>query len=400
MVDRLTRISKKQRTLDVSQPVKVAADLLGVSVKTVQRYVKEGPSREDNRGNRTNHTRTLDENALDAMEEYMRDRHSRHEYTPAVKVRQYLMDEGYLEGTISIPTMCKYMTQRGYRWSNKTGRLEHYRTNPAAVARMHAFVRALDEYEAQGYVLVFVDESYCHQYHNKKWGWFKHGDYNLYVNQKGERILINGAGTKDGWIEGSLDVFAAGKKAKKDYHASFDANYYWEWMENKLLPNLPHRKRCVIVMDNASYHIARPEETPKPHKLKKEGLIKAMKELGIAVPKATVAVLKATLREWITANIPPYVETLAEAKGHKVLFTPPHFHEVQPIEMVWASVKGNVAREFTKVPGGGTSFNDMKERAETALAEVTPELWANCVAHSRQAGREYVAEYPLSDKEE
>ena len=37
---------------------------------------------------------------------------------------------------------------------------------------------------------------------------------------------------------------------------------------------------------------------------------------------------------------------MAEAKGHKVLLTPPYHSDFQPIELVWAKVKGNVGRMY------------------------------------------------------
>ena len=38
---------------------------------------------------------------------------------------------------------------------------------------------------------------------------------------------------------------------------------------------------------------------------------------------------------------------LATEKGHKVLFTPPYHSDLQPIELVWARVKGNVGRQYS-----------------------------------------------------
>ena len=36
-----------------------------------------------------------------------------------------------------------------------------------------------------------------------------------------------------------------------------------------------------------------------------------------------------------------------QSRGHKVLYTPPHYSWWQPIELYWASVKNAIARRYT-----------------------------------------------------
>jgi transposase len=40
-------------------------------------------------------------------------------------------------------------------------------------------------------------------------------------------------------------------------------------------------------------------------------------------------------------------ERLAEEECHTVLFTPAYHSDLQPIELVWALVKGNVGRQYS-----------------------------------------------------
>ena len=39
-------------------------------------------------------------------------------------------------------------------------------------------------------------------------------------------------------------------------------------------------------------------------------------------------------------------ELLSEERGHKVLFTPPCHSDFQPIELLWAKLKGNIGRKY------------------------------------------------------
>ena len=41
------------------------------------------------------------------------------------------------------------------------------------------------------------------------------------------------------------------------------------------------------------------------------------------------------------------VQVLAEAEGHRFLFTPPCHSDFQTIELLWAKLKGNIGRQHT-----------------------------------------------------
>jgi transposase len=48
----------------------------------------------------------------------------------------------------------------------------------------------------------------------------------------------------------------------------------------------------------------------------------------------------------LSNNVKIEVEHLVEAGGHPVLFTPAYHSDLQPIELVWALVKGNVGLQY------------------------------------------------------
>jgi hypothetical protein len=52
------------------------------------------------------------------------------------------------------------------------------------------------------------------------------------------------------------------------------------------------------------------------------------------------------------------VKEIAERHGHKVLFTPPYHSDLQPIELLWAYVKGNIGRQYSF----DTTFEDVRAR--------------------------------------
>ena len=64
------------------------------------------------------------------------------------------------------------------------------------------------------------------------------------------------------------------------------------------------------------------------------------------------------MKRWINVNVPIEAVRLAEEAGHKVVFTPPYHSDLQPIELLWARVKGNVGRQYTV----GTTLEMVYER--------------------------------------
>jgi hypothetical protein len=60
------------------------------------------------------------------------------------------------------------------------------------------------------------------------------------------------------------------------------------------------------------------------------------------------------------------VEGLAEEQCHRVLWKPPYHSDLQPIELLWARVKGNVGRQYNKQ----TNLSVVKQRLEIEFANL------------------------------
>jgi transposase len=100
-------------------------------------------------------------------------------------------------------------------------------------------------------------------------------------------------------------------------------------------------------MDNAGYHYTYPEDVPVGGKKKKTDWVTYLQSRNQPCdPKETVAILKARSREYIKNNERMICEVLANAGGHQVLFTPPCHSDLQPIELLWAKLKGNLGRQY------------------------------------------------------
>ncbi|OAF64323.1 hypothetical protein A3Q56_07956, partial [Intoshia linei] len=118
----------------------------------------------------------------------------------------------------------------------------------------------------------------------------------------------------------------------KDYHNMFTNTYFIKWM-NRLLIYLKNKniKNTVIIFDNAKYHKFLPLNTPK-----KKILINYCVKKNIAYNE----------NEFKSSHIKPMICEMAEKQKHSVMFTPPYHSDLQPIELIWAIIKGEVSRQY------------------------------------------------------
>jgi hypothetical protein len=75
-------------------------------------------------------------------------------------------------------------------------------------------------------------------------------------------LIVLHAGTRsEGLIDGCDLVFLA-KSKDGDYHQKMNSFVFLEWFENQLMPAL--KNPSLVVLDNASYHNVKTEDTGFP----------------------------------------------------------------------------------------------------------------------------------------
>ena len=57
--------------------------------------------------------------------------------------------------------------------------------------------------------------------------------------------------------------------------------------------------------------------------------------------------LKQLVRKYIADNKKSPIICLAEVAGHKVLFTPQYYSDLEPIELPWAEMKSKIGRQYS-----------------------------------------------------
>ena len=77
------------------------------------------------------------------------------------------------------------------------------------------------------------------------------------------------------------------------------------------------------------------------------------------------------------------VVQLTKQQGHKVLYTPPYHYDLQPIEMVWSQIKGEVGRQYDL----STTMVIVKQQLESAFEHLNADTTGrieNLYAHVRK----------------
>ncbi|ETV64793.1 hypothetical protein H257_18369 [Aphanomyces astaci] len=219
-----------------------------------------------------------------------------------------------------------------------------------------------------------MDESYIH--HN----YVRHNDSLYYPEDeldqapkpkhKGQRLCFI-AGILDDGPDGSkllaTRVFRGGSRQTKDYHGIFNHAYFVNWMK-ELMDELDvlGTSGAVIVMDNASYHKGVPHDTPKGT-WKKQDLLVACQRFGI----------EASSNEYRSAI---WSKVQAHSAKLEVVDTPPYHSDLQPIEYVWAYMKGGVGQQYTTA----TTMEDVRQRLDLAFSELPSDVIYRCISHTKK----------------
>ncbi|RHY18505.1 hypothetical protein DYB32_010369 [Aphanomyces invadans] len=268
-----------------------------------------------------------------------------------------------------------YLFSRGFKRGHKKGQGQYGLTKEVVLAR-DKYIKCISRsFELTPHrPVVYLDESYIH--HN----YARHND-SLYFpddaddkapkpKHKGQRLCFIAAILDDGPTSSKLmakRVFRGGRRETKDYHGMFDRAYFVNWFKELMDElDLLGKAGALIVMDNASYHKTLPSDTPKGT-WKKQDLLAACERFGIvASTNEFKTVVWSKVQAYVKANVVPEVVAMAQARGHEVAYTPPYHSNLQPIEYVWAYVKGIVGRQYTTE----TTMSDVTARLDLAFADV------------------------------
>ena len=101
-----------------------------------------------------------------------------------------------------------------------------------------------------------------------------------------------------------------------------------------------------------------------------------------AAQKRNIPVNASDTKAVIWENLEPVVrkelnvvEKMAKDAGHEILYSPPHYSDLEPIETVWAIVKGKVGKLYNNK----TTMKDVNQRLQAAFKNLSTEQVRGCI---------------------
>jgi transposase len=153
-----------------------------------------------------------------------------------------------------------------------------------------------------------------------------------------------------------------------------------EVFKNWFINMLNHLEEpSVIVKDNAFYHSQLKDNFPKSNSRK------AVVEEWLKNKNIEFSPLErlSKLRERVKKLIPMYkryeLDEIALEMDHEVIRLPPYHCQYNPIELILAKVKGEVAKNNNTF-----KIADAEKLAHAAMDAVKQEDWEKCVAHAEK----------------
>ncbi|XP_050295356.1 uncharacterized protein LOC126735393 [Anthonomus grandis grandis] len=246
------------------------------------------------------------------------------------------------------------------------------------------FLKQIRDHRLKGNKIYYTDETWLNEGHTRSKVW---QDLNVTSSRqafldglstglkcpsgKGRRLIITHIGSNSGFLDGGLNVFESKKSG--DYHQDMNSDVFEKWFSSVLRLVEPG---SVIVIDNAPYHSRRVEKLPTSA-WQKADIIDWIKSKDIQFDEN---LLKVQLLDIVRVHKDRYIKYVVDEMAHKcgvtLLRLPPYHCELNPIELIWAQIKGEVARKNTTF-----KLNDVKLLLSEAINGVTADDWKKCIGH-------------------
>ena len=136
----------------------------------------------------------------------------------------------------SKETMRRTVIDMGFVWRNCSDKRKLLMERTDFVAHRINFLRQMKKYRDGGWDIVYTDVSYVYSGHTVDRCWQTDEICLSVPFNKGERMIIVHAWTKDGFIPGAKLVFKA-KSNFRDYHSEMNFNNFTKWLNERRIPN-------------------------------------------------------------------------------------------------------------------------------------------------------------------
>jgi hypothetical protein len=418
--------------INSQQVVKNTALCCGVSectVKNVSREVKNSENNEPSSPKKKigRPRIVLDEYFQGVVRRKVHQFYLRKIYPTIANILAELRNENEDFPDISEQTMYSLMKCMGFRfrkYNNKSVCFE----SPRIADQRHKFLRTIKRLRQRGIKIYYTDDTWCGANHTLKYGWQEKVEegHNVGVDfdrskiqevngWKGGLITPSGAGKhliilavddEDGFLEPQDDktLVFEGKKGSADYHNEMNAQPFEEWF-CRVLQHVPDKSGIVI--DRAPYHTMQDPESKNPTLYwKKEDIIQWLIERKIepsidddGFQDCYEDMTKKELIDMGKDQFKPFEYRLERIiresnRDVKIIWTPVAHCEFNAIELIWAWVKREIAKENKTF-----KIKDVEKMCIEKLRSIPGDLWRKAVQHVKKIEEEYWVKDRLVDVE-
>ena len=360
-------------TAKVTQRV---SDALQISRATVSKIVNDHKKRKPDvtPGKQRPHPRTvtsMDSFTENAIKNHIYSYYERKEWPSRKKLLISLKEADLFHGAKT--SLSEVLHKLNFKWK-KIDKRKFLLERSDIVAARCIFLRQIRACDFNN--VIFLDETWVNAGHCVSKAW---ADESLKSSRKlpsgrGGRLIVTHAGSATGFVPNALYIFRSKKTG--DYHEDMNSVVFQSWFF-KLMENIP--PNSTIVMDNAPYHSV-VKERPPTTAWKKSDIQDWLTKNNV---EWSPSMLKPELMELVRVHKPRKItyeiDHLAHENGHRVIRLPPYHCQFNPIELIWAQIKGKVAKE-------NKSFNltEVEQLTKAACESITTENWREAVRHTRE----------------
>lgn len=252
------------------------------------------------------------------------------------------------------------------------------------------FLRSMKEYREKKRPIIYMDETYIHSSHTHLKSWNDNTNEGLHKPvSKGQRLILVHAGGENGFIENAYLKFKSNSKSG-DYHSQMNYTNYKKWLQEKLIPNLP--SNSVLVIDNAPYHNVQLDKCPTMGSTKDE-MREWLRQRNVPFTDEMLKIdLYSLVKVWKPRFKTYEIDKIMSEKGHSVLRLPPYHPDLNPIELVWASLKQYVAEKNVDF-----HFKTVDRLCDEFFSSFSTEEWKKRCEHAKGFEKYYMEREPALD---
>ncbi|KAJ4425806.1 hypothetical protein ANN_27432 [Periplaneta americana] len=224
-----------------------------------------------------------------------------------------------------------------------------------------------------------MDETYIHTSHTTPYAWSDNSLQGLFSPvSKGQRLIIIHGGGENGFVPNAHVRFRSQQKSG-DYHSDMNFANYEKWLKERLIPNLP--QNSVLVVDNAPYHV---QMNRAPTSNSRRNVMISWLEMHLPEEQFKrinfSSLRNPDIYEIILPLKPKHIsyktDHLLSEHNHSILRLPSYHPELNPIELIWDSVKNWVAERNVSF-----KMDDVLKLTDEKFASITAQEWKECCRH-------------------